>query len=158
MDDDPSNYDGDADYFDSLYTNSVGGGGNRSYNGDIKFSAEAASKSRLDEKIKQSLINNPIDRSSLDPMSRSVLDDMDIKPKPKRTIQENHVVTQQSGVDYSIIKAIVNECLNEYFSKHQLNESATLSTIGLKQGAIKIVDSKGNVFSAKLEKLGNTNK
>lgn len=157
VDDDPSNYDGDADYFDSLYTNSVGGGGNRAYNGDIKFSAEAASKSRLDEKIKQSLINNPIDRSSLDPMSRSVLDDMDIKPKPRRTIQENHVVTQQSGVDYSIIKAIVNECLNEYFSKQPLNESATLSTIGLKQGAIKIVDSKGNVFSAKLEKLGNTN-
>ena len=62
-----------------------------------------------------------------------------------------------STIDYNIIKAIVNECLNEYFSKQPLNESATLKTIGLSNGNISIVDNKGNVYKAKLEKIGNKN-
>ena len=63
-----------------------------------------------------------------------------------------------SGIDYSVIKAIVNECLNEYF-KRPLNESVgTLSGIGLKEGKIKLVDNKGNIFSANLEYQGTTKK
>ena len=62
----------------------------------------------------------------------------------------------QDKNDYAVIKAIVNECLNEYFSRQPLNESASISTIGIKPGIIKVVDSKGNVFSGKLEKIGNT--
>ena len=64
------------------------------------------------------------------------------------------------GIDYSLIKTIVNECietkLNEVLSKGLLTEGATLSGIGLKNGKIKIVDNKGNVYSAKLEYQGNT--
>ena len=54
-------------------------------------------------------------------------------------------------------KNLVNECLNEYFSKQSLNESTSLQTIGLSNGTISLVDNKGNIFKAKLEKIGNTN-
>ena len=40
--------------------------------------------------------------------------------------------------------------------KGMLNEGATLKGIGLSGGKIKLVDNKGNVFSAKLEYQGNT--
>ena len=64
------------------------------------------------------------------------------------------------GIDYALIKTIVNECietkLNEVFQKGMLNEGTTLKGIGLSNGKIKIVDNKGNVYSAKLEYQGNT--
>jgi hypothetical protein len=37
-----------------------------------------------------------------------------------------------------------------------LNEGTTIKGIGLSNGKIKLVDNKGNVFSAKLEYQGNT--
>ena len=39
----------------------------------------------------------------------------------------------------------------------QLNESASLQTIGLQNGNISLVDNKGNIYKAKLEKIGNKN-
>ena len=64
------------------------------------------------------------------------------------------------GIDYALIKTIVNECLetklSEMAQQGLLNEGATLKGIGLGNGKIKIVDNKGNVFSAKLEYQGNT--
>lgn len=72
-------------------------------------------------------------------------------------------VTEQSGgvpVDYALIKTIISECLDEKLAemsrKGMLNEGATLKGIGLSGGKIKLVDNKGNVFSAKLEYQGNT--
>ena len=135
-DEDPSNYDGDAAYFDSLYTSEAEPPRRRTNSGDIQFSEAGLEKSRMDERIKKSLMENPIDRSGLDPNSRSVLDSMNIPPKqrPKREqVNEQMSYRNNGGIDYSIIKAIVNECLNEYFSKNPLNENATLSTIGLKK-------------------------
>ena len=40
--------------------------------------------------------------------------------------------------------------------KGLLNEGTTIKGIGLSNGKIKLVDNKGNVFSAKLEYQGNT--
>lgn len=128
-------------------------GGNMNYNNTM------VTNSRMPEHIKQSMMENVIDTSSLS--QTSVLDSLGIKPeltKPKTVVRENVSYTQpQSSIDYSIIKAIVNECLNEYFNKQQLNESSSLKTIGLKEGVISLVDNKGNVFKAKLEKIGNKN-
>ena len=46
----------------------------------------------------------------------------------------------------------------EYFdNKQPLNESASLQTIGLQNGNISLVDNKGNIYKAKLEKIGNKN-
>jgi hypothetical protein len=64
------------------------------------------------------------------------------------------------GIDYALIKTIVNECienkLNEIAQKGLLNEGTTIKGIGLSNGKIKLVDNKGNIFSAKLEYQGNT--
>ena len=60
------------------------------------------------------------------------------------------------SVDYTIIKAIVSECIKEYFSKQPINESS-IKTIALGKGTIKIVGANGDVFQAKLEKVGNLN-
>jgi hypothetical protein len=128
---------------------------------DIRYNQQTAANSRMDENIKQSMLNHVIDTSPL--ANQSVLDGMNIpdgnRPQQRRqSMNEQQYPKQTGNVDYSIIKAIVNECLNEYFSRQPLNESASISTIGIKPGIIKVVDSKGNVFSGKLEKIGNTNK
>lgn len=162
---DPSQYD-DYSQYDRMYLNEE-----ESYQPqpqkrprqtkDIRYNQQTAANSRMDENIKQSMLNHVIDTSPL--ANQSVLDGMNIpdgnRPQQRRqSMNEQQYPKQTGNVDYSIIKAIVNECLNEYFSRQSLNESASISTIGLKPGVIKVVDSKGNVFSGKLEKIGNANK
>lgn len=156
---DPSAYDDDAYAFDSMYLSTLDEGEER----DIQYSNATANNSKMPDHIKKSMLENRIDTSSLG--QTSVLDGLNIKPQKKiqqrrQPIQEQTVSVSsapQASVDYSIIKAIVNECLNEYFKKQPLNESATLKTIGIDKGVISLVDSSGNVFKAKLEKIGNTN-
>lgn len=67
--------------------------------------------------------------------------------------QQRATSSGSASIDYSIIRAIVNECLNERMK----NETPTLTNIGLKSGIITLVDNKGNVYRAKLEKIGNKN-
>ena len=63
-----------------------------------------------------------------------------------------------NGVDYSIIRAIVKDCLESYMPKVNLNESASLDSIAInKNGQISFIDTKGNIFTAKLQKTGNIN-
>lgn len=156
---DPSLYDSDADAFDSMYSASLS---EERKSGDMMYNEITASKSKLPEHIKQSMLNERIDVSTLG--GGSVLDSLGIKESPKQPKRKERVVENvqpqympSAGVDYTIIKAIVNECLNEYFSRQSLNESTSLQTIGLSNGTISLVDNKGNVFKAKLEKIGNTN-
>lgn len=157
-DPDPSDYD-DYSEFDKMYLNeeeSYPQQKRKPQAKDIRYNKATAANSRMPENIKQSMLNEVIDANPLG--------DLNIpqrKPQKRQQIREEQQYQQpmQGGgsVDYSIIKAIVNECLNEYFSRQPLNESNTLTTIGLKAGTIKLVDNKGNVYSADLKKLGNTN-
>lgn len=63
-----------------------------------------------------------------------------------------------NGVDYSIIRAIVKDCLESYMPNVNLNESASLDSIAInKNGQISLIDTKGNIFIAKLQKTGNIN-
>jgi hypothetical protein len=154
----PSDYDNDADAFDRMYLSSL----EETENNGMQYSDFSASNSKLPENIKRSMMEHRIDTSKLG--QTSVLDSLGIKPlnTPKR---EKQIVKEQISqpqyntqtIDYSIIKAIVNECLREHFEKQSLNESTSLQTIGLSNGTISLVDNKGNVFKAKLEKIGNTN-
>ncbi len=162
-DPDPSSYD-DYSKFDRMYLNEEEDYHPQKRNvqtKDIRYNQQTAANSKMPDKIKQSMLNEVIDVTALD--NQSVLSGMEIpggnrKPQQnRRPVNEQQYQVQGGNVDYSIIKAIVNECLNEYFSRQPLNENASISTIGLKAGAIKIVDNKGNVYSAKLEKIGNTN-
>ena len=153
----PSDYDYDADAFDRMYLSTS----NETTNHDMQYSDFSASNSKLPEKIKRSMLEQRIDTSALG--QTSVLDSLGIKPTPKHTLKRSPIneeiktTSNTSGIDYTIIKAIVNECLKEHFSKQVLNESTSLQTIGLSNGTISLVDNKGNVFKAKLEKIGNTN-
>lgn len=157
-DPDPSDYD-DYSEFDKMYLNeeeSYPQQKRKPQAKDIRYNQATAANSRMPENIKQSMLNEVIDANPLG--------DLNIpqrKPQKRQQIREEQQYQRpmQGGgsVDYSIIKAIVNECLNEYFSRQPLNESNTLTTIGLKAGTIKLVDNKGNVYSADLKKLGNTN-
>ena len=155
-DPDPSYYDDDADAYDSMYMSTE-----EEYKPSdaLQYSNASASNSKMPEYIKQSMLENRIDTSGLG--QTSVLDTLGVKPQKKtqqrRPMNEQTRPMQGASVDYSIIKAIVNECLNEYFSKQPLNESATLKTIGLTGGNISLVDNKGNIYKAKLEKIGNKN-
>lgn len=160
---DPSEYDSDADKWDSLYSDNAA----ESYSsggGDMYYSNESVARSALPENIKKSLMEKQIDRSSLG--NTSVLEGMNIKPQrvtaamQKKAVISEGAPRQQSyqpqggGVDYSIIKAIVSECIKEYFSSNMLTEN-TLSQVHLKGGTISLVDNKGNIYKAKLEKIGN---
>lgn len=121
--------------------------------------------SKLPEAVKKALMES----ETLTDTSSSVLESINIKkPSLSEQVNSRRKMEQQvtsgfqaapSSVDYSIIKAIVSECLNEYFknNKQAINESGTLETIGLQNGNITLVDNKGNVFTAKLEKIGNKN-
>lgn len=156
-DPDPSQYD-DYNEFDSMYLNEEETRPQQRRKPqvkDIRYNQATAANSRMPDKIKQSMLNEVIDANPL-----ADLDVPQRRPQQRQQIREEqqyHQPRQGSGIDYSIIKAIVNECLNEYFSRQPLNESNTLTTIGLKSGTIKLVDNKGNVYSADLKKLGNTN-
>lgn len=155
---DPSNYDYDTDTFDRMYLSTLD---EDRESMDINYSTSTAANSKMPEHIKKSMLEQRIDTSVLG--QTSVLDTLGVKvpSKKQRISQVTEQVAQVSpvtaGIDYSIIKAIVNECLKEYFSKQQLNESASLQTIGISNGTISLVDNKGNIFKAKLEKIGNTN-
>lgn len=153
----PNEYN-DYQEFDSMYLNE-----DSDYDShDINYTSDNIEYSNLPDNIKESMLKNRIDRSSMGGLS--VLDGMDIpKPTPRKmkmneSVSRNYQPQQSynNGIDYSIIKAIVSECINEYFSKMPLNENS-LKTIGLKKGKITLVDNQGNTFVANLEKVGNIN-
>ena len=144
------------------------------------FNPERLKKSGMLSAIKQEMVNHPIDTTALNSqlvesanggmgrlekmiaVAKQVdkrASELDGKGMPKKQ-QVTESVSHDGGIDYALIKTIVNECieskLNEVFQKGLLNEGATLKGIGLSNGKIKIVDNKGNVYSAKLEYQGNT--
>lgn len=126
------------------------------------FNESTVKKSRMPDIIKESFASNPLDQSV------SITDQLGInvkRPNNAPTVSRKQAITENyqqaygasQNVDYSIIKAIVKECLNEYFSKQPINEGNTLQQIGLSEGKIKLVDNKGNVFASKLSYIGNIN-
>lgn len=152
IDPNPDSFE-DSSYFDNMYLSE-----SSQTNDDIlDYDVSTIENSKLPPHIKESL------KQKIEvPGNVSVLDELGIKPQQKRQIKEqkNTIPTQQltNSVDYTIIKAIVNECLKDFFDKKTLNESANLQTIGLQNGNISLVDNKGNIYKAKLEKIGNKNK
>ena len=102
--------------------------------------------------------SHPIDTSIFDPnpLNRIKLPEQQIQEQVRT---QNNTYASQGVVDYSVMRAIINECLETKLKEHTtLNEqSSPIKTILLKEGMIKIVDNKGNIFEAKLKKVGNIN-
>lgn len=145
------------------------------------FNPERVKNSRMLSAIKEEMIKNPIDTTALNTMrlesagngnaatnnarlnkmlsgARKVEERLGT-PEGKTPIREQ-VGSGGAQIDYALIKTIVNECIeakfNEMAQRGLLNEGTTVKGIGLSNGKIKLVDNKGNVFSAKLEYQGNT--
>lgn len=124
--------------------------------------------SNLPDFIKESFKKEKIEIKDESSIS-GVLDKMQktIKPDRKKVSVINeesspvtapHPALVSNGVDYSIIRAIVKDCLESYMPKVNLNESASLDSIAInKNGQISFIDTKGNIFTAKLQKAGNIN-
>lgn len=152
-DPDPASYN---DNWDSLYISEPRNNINED---NLSYNDSDVERSNLPQHIKESLIKDKIPVIG----NTSVLDSIGVKQQKKvikedMTPQRNISNTNSNNIDYSIIKAIFNECLREYFdNKQPLNESASLQTIGLQNGNISLVDNKGNIYKAKLEKIGNKN-
>ena len=129
------------------------------------FNPERVANSKLPDAIKQSLINHPITAS--DPLKEMVTNyttqtpqttpSFTDLPKQKQVIteQRSYQPTNNTGIDYNYLKYIISECIREELAKQPLNENATLRQIGLSEGKIKLVDNKGNIFTAQLEFDGN---
>lgn len=117
--------------------------------------------SKLPQAIVESMLNNQIDTSCLDPNGMSnvmkLMEQNHPTPKPqKQVIKEDKVLPSSSaGIDYSLIKTIVEECIDRKLK--ELNEN-TLKGIKLKEGKIALVDNGGNVFHATLEYKGKQKK
>lgn len=135
-DPDPADYTADANKWDRLYLS-------EEYD-------ERVRESGFPDSVKRALTESRMAMSE-----GSVLDDIGVTPSRGRT-GHSHIPAPSGGIDYSIIKAIVNECLNEHLSEHG-GEMSSLKTIGLKAGTITLVDNSGNIYKAKLEKIGNKN-
>lgn len=117
--------------------------------------------SKLPQAIVESMLNNQIDTSCLDPNGMSnvmkLMEQNHPTPKPqKQVIREDKVLpSSTAGIDYGLIKTIVEECIDRKLK--ELNEN-TLKGIKLKEGKIALVDNGGNVFHATLEYKGKQKK
>jgi hypothetical protein len=102
----------------------------------------------------------------------SVLDEMfdlgSLQSEKKQRVTEQARQPQQGyttgGVDYPMIRSIVEEIVRKYaqsLNKKIINEGvgggAEVNTIALGK-TFKFLDSKGNIYEAKLSKIGNINK
>ena len=154
-DPDPASFD-DYQEYDDMYLSESSQGVNSN---DMVYTNETVRNSNLPDAVKQSLMEERINMKSNISVTDDLFSSMPQQPKQKTKKRVNEQVSsinntaQPSTIDYSIIKAIVNECLKEHLGQQTLNESTTLKTIALKEGTISLVDNKGNIFKAKLEKI-----
>ena len=129
--------------------------------------------SNIPRAIVESFSKNPIDTSmigSIGGSSNSVLDTIGIQEQARTvqpqntssTIQEQHTVqTQVQGIDYPMIRTIVEDIVRKYtssLSKKMLSESKgsvnELTTMTLGK-SFKFLDRQGNIYEATLKKIGN---
>lgn len=170
VDRDPYEYN---DFDDSMYLAETYGQPSVDYSSN-NFNPDRVKSSKMLSAIKEEMISHPIDTSALQTMklesanggnvsenlgrlgamisgAKAVEAKLAEGPAPQRQqISENrNYGGGGASVDYALIKSIINECLEEKLGN--LMGGGTLKTISLNKGKIKLVDNKGNVFSAKLE-------
>lgn len=140
--------DTDLDYESPYGVNESYGDGGLDLPSDMQG---VAKNSRMPDAIKQSMIQEQIDVSALQ-AEGSVLDSLGMQvPKRGQRAQVNEVRRQgtATGINYDLIKQIINECLEERLGDN------TLKTIQVGDGKIRLVDNQGRIFIANLEYKGN---
>lgn len=128
--------------------------------------AMSPSASKVPQAIMESFKANPLDQGS----DMNILDDVfrDEITESRQQIRESapsqHVqIPTGQGIDYPTIRAIVEEIVRKYTgslqkkmlteNKQQLNELGSI-VIGK---SFKFLDKAGNIYEAKLTKVGNIN-
>ena len=140
------------------------------------FNPERVKTTKMSHAILEDLKNNPIDTTALNAMMLESAGNGNMtanNEKLNRMLSGAKKIEQKldndtkisrrpesfgGGIDYALIKTIVNECLEQKFGEMMeklTSEWTTLKGIGLADGKIKLIDNKGNVFQAKLEYKGN---
>ena len=132
------------------------------------ISENKLANSKLPAAIRESFRQKQIDTNRLSNIS--VLDQLPEAAKKKisesvkkdRDLPQRQTINEQryapaASFDYTALKAVMKECIEEYFSKHPLNEETSIKQLNLKKGNIDIIDSRGRMFSAKLVYQGNIN-
>lgn len=137
------------------YESPYGGGDEYDGDGGLELPSDmqgATRNSRMPDAIKQSMMQEQIDVSALQ-TEGSVLDSIGLKGQQRRAqrapINENQRTVAGAGVNYGLIKQIINECLDERLGDN------TLKTIKVGDGKIRLVDNQGRIFIANLEYKGN---
>lgn len=110
-------------------------------------------------------VNENISTSSvLDDVFGDVLTEQAVtKPVMKQAQQSQQSFTTGAGVDYPMIRTIVEDIVRKYsqsLKKNILNESAgggaEINTIALGK-TFKFLDNKGNIYECTMKKVGNIN-
>ena len=144
------------------------------------FNPERVRRSKMSSAILEDMVKHPIDTTALNTQLLESAGNGNAatnKARLNKMLSGAKMVEQRLGdtpakapiqeqtagggtIDYALIKTIVSECIeakfNEMAERGLLNEGTTLKGIGLSNGKIKLVDNKGQVFTAKLEYQGNT--
>ena len=161
------------DFDDSMFLAETYGQPTVDYSSN-NFNQERIKNSKVLSAIKEEMITHPIDTSALQTMKLESANGGNINENLGRlgamingakaveaklsegTTPQRRPVTENRNyggegapVDYALIKSIINECLEEKLGN--LSLGGNLKAISLSKGKIKLVDNKGNVFSAKLE-------
>lgn len=117
-------------------------------------------RSRLPEAIKKSMMEHQYQFHDMTEQGK--LDAATQGLTQRQQVAETYTPVQSQpqaiggGIDSNYLKFLIKESLKEYFAeKGSLNEGTTLRQIGLSEGKIKLVDNKGNIYSAQLELTGN---
>lgn len=147
IDPDPNSYD-DYGKYDEMYSLSANEGVSSLSRKPMTVTKKGAQKSKLPSVIKESMINNPIQTNN----GESILDSINVQVQQKPIKEQTVVQKQYMTNNTSSLKSLIMECLDEYFSKKNINESA-LKTITIKNGCINLIDNSGAVYNAKLKKI-----
>lgn len=135
------------------------------FKGVAQQGSRSINESALPDIIKRSFMENEINVDCLNPDYKrekefeaamsAVLNEAERNNYAQRTVvNENVHPSNGAGIDYNVIRQIVEECIDRKFKN--LNESV-VKGIRLKEGKIMLTDHSGNVFSAALEYKGNVN-
>lgn len=124
---------------------------------------QGPNRSRLPEAIKKSMMEHQYNfHDATDEGKLNAAMDS-LSQRQKQVVSEaaysqpvSSVPIGGAGIDSNYLKFLIKESLKEFFAeKGSLNEGASLKQIGLSEGKIKLVDNKGNIYSAQLELTGN---
>ena len=116
------------------------------------------SNSKLPQAIVESMMNHQIDTSCLDPNGMTnvmKLVEQNAPQVKKQVIKEDKVIpSAASGIDYSLIKTIVNECISsqmENIKQTLLNES-TVKAFTIKDGnKVQFLSKNGDLYEGELK-------